>query len=216
MDARVLQCAIPDQVAHVRYLDRLFNFQNIVSEYAGLGMGPSDQLRSEAFDVYFFKPTIEQKALGYDSLKARFERGEITIPRDQKLLTELRTLQFKLTPSGSLTIHHPGGGSDDWVDATMMACWPWRRDAAVVETRYVGELFEAAAEGLRGDGLPVGQSEFDPRVSEALHRGFGWGEKMHDPRCRECGMSWRTMSHIKEHLQSGCPLAGEEDETQEG
>ncbi len=44
-----------------------------------------------------------------------------------KLLAELRTLEFRLTQSGAMTIHHPGGGSDDYADALMLACWAFRR-----------------------------------------------------------------------------------------
>ncbi len=38
-------------------------------------------------------------------------------------LDELRTLQFRLTKAVHKTIHGP---SDDFADALMLACWPWR------------------------------------------------------------------------------------------
>ncbi len=73
-----------------------------------------------------FKPSVERKALGHDHLKSRLERGTLTIPVHAKLMAELRTLEFRLTPSGAMTIHHPGGGSDDYADALMLACWAFR------------------------------------------------------------------------------------------
>ncbi len=60
------------------------------------------------------------------NLKSRLYRGSITIPMHPKLLAELRTLEFRGTASGHMTIHHPGGGSDDYADALMLACWPFR------------------------------------------------------------------------------------------
>ena len=118
---------MPDQVGFVRHLDATFAFRRIVSEYAGLGIGPTDQLVKELGGVVeAFKPTAESKALGYDSLKSRFEKGTIEVPMDPKLLAELRVLEFHITPSGVMTIHHPGGGSDDYADALMLAGWPFR------------------------------------------------------------------------------------------
>ena len=119
---------MPDQVAYVRHLHATFAFRRIVSEYAGLGIGPTDQLVKELGHlVDAFRPTAESKALGYDHLKSRMETATIEIPMDPKLLAELRTLEFRVTPAGSMTIHHPGGGSDDYADATMLACWPFGR-----------------------------------------------------------------------------------------
>ena len=122
-----LNVPMPDQVAFVRHLHNVFRFDRIVSEYAGLGIGPTDQLQRDlGRTVDAFKPTTERKALGYDNLKSRLERGSITIPMHPKMLAELRTLEFRVTPSGHMTIHHPGGGSDDYADALMLACWPFR------------------------------------------------------------------------------------------
>ena len=119
---------MPDQVGFVRHLHATFAFRRIVSEYAGLGIGPTDQLVKDLGSgvVEAFRPTAESKALGYDALKSRLERGTVEIPMDPKLLAELRVLEFAITPSGAMTIHHPGGGSDDYADALMLACWPFR------------------------------------------------------------------------------------------
>ncbi len=48
-----------------------------------------------------------------------------------------RTLAFRLTPSGAMTIHHPGGSSDDYADALMLACWAFRRRAARNRVRVI-------------------------------------------------------------------------------
>ncbi len=119
--------SMPDQVAFVRHLHNVFRFDRIVSEYVGLGISPTDHLeRKFGGTVDAFKPTTKRKALGYDNLKSRLERGSITIPVHAKLLAELRTLEFWVTAGGHMTIHHPGGCSDDYADALMLACWPFR------------------------------------------------------------------------------------------
>ena len=118
---------MPDQVAFVLHLHSVFRFRRIVSEHAGLGIGPTDQLKRDlGRTVEAFKPSVERKALGYDALKTRLERGTVVLPRHPKLLQELRSLAFRLTPSGAMTIHHPGGGSDDYADALMLASWAFR------------------------------------------------------------------------------------------
>ncbi len=133
-----LNVPMPDQVAFVRHLHNVFRFRKIVSEYAGLGIGPTDQLRQDlGRTVESFKPTVERKALGYDNLKSRLEQATLTIPMHPKLLTELRTLEFRVTPSGNMTIHHPGGGSDDYADALMLACRPFRRESEGMRVRVI-------------------------------------------------------------------------------
>ncbi len=133
-----LNVPMPDQVAFVRHLHNVFRVRKIVSEYAGLGIGPTDQLLKDlGRTVESFKPTVERKALAYDNLKSRLEQGTLTIPMHPKLLTELRTLEFRVTPSGHMTIHHPGGGSDDYADALMLACWPFRRESQGMRVRVI-------------------------------------------------------------------------------
>ncbi len=114
---------LPDQVHYVRSLHATFRFRRIVSEWAGLGIGPTDELQKNGLPVDAFKPTVEAKSLGYDHLKLRLERGELTLPAHPKLLAELRILEFRFTERGAMTIHGP---SDDLADATMMACWPFQ------------------------------------------------------------------------------------------
>ena len=116
---------LPTQVSYVKHLHRTFSFAKIVSEWAGLGIGPTDELVKDlgSYRVEAFKPTAERKALGYDALKRRMELGEIQIPMHPKLLTELRSLQFRVTEGGNMTIH---AAADDYSDALFLSCWTFR------------------------------------------------------------------------------------------
>ncbi len=113
------------QVDYVQSLRRTWHFRAIVSEAAGLGIGPSDQLVADIGRglVVEFRPTAENKAKGYDSLKSLMERGHLELPKHPRLQSELRGLGFKLTEMGTRTIH---GVPDDHADGLMLACWPFR------------------------------------------------------------------------------------------
>ena len=120
----------PEQLSHVRYLNNHFKFSRIVSEYAGLGIGPSDSLIAEGFPVLKFTPTVDEKLKAYDHLKLKLETRELTLPAGElKLLTELKFFQFQVTPSGKITLHHPGGGSDDYADSFCFAVWAFKVSA---------------------------------------------------------------------------------------
>jgi hypothetical protein len=78
-------------VAFVRHLDNVFRFHPIVSEYEGLGIGPTDQLgRDLGSTVHAFRPSIEQKALAHDNLKSRVDRGTFITPMHPTLPAQLR------------------------------------------------------------------------------------------------------------------------------
>ncbi len=198
------------QLAAIQYLYQVFRPAAFVVEAAGLALGPIEQLEEADIPVVRYVPSAAEKLAVYGALKNLFEKGRIKIPSSHtKLITELKMFEFKATPVGNIRL---AGSEDDHSDALAFAAWGLRRWGDSFETRAVSELVEAASEGLRGDTLPVGQSQFNPAVADALRQGFGnRGEKMHDPRCASCGASLRTASHIKAHRGTDCPEANKED-----
>ncbi len=119
-----MNTANTEVVAYVMYLHDKYHFRRIVSEWAGLGIEPTDQLKKKFGGIVIpFKPTADSKLQAYEFLKLKFENEEITIPKHRKLVTELKMLQFEVTPSGNVKIHHPEGGSDDHADALCLAVW---------------------------------------------------------------------------------------------
>lgn len=57
-----------------------------------------------------------------ERLVARFSRGELAIPRDERLMRELHYFDYELTPSGSVRMNARSGHSDDLVIALALAC----------------------------------------------------------------------------------------------
>ena len=73
-----------------------------------------------------------------------------------------------------MTIHHPGGGSDDLADALMLASWAFRL-RATAEVAGAGHPLARSALGVRAknrqddDGLTAGDEvKFDHIGDEAL------------------------------------------------
>ncbi len=54
-----------------------------------------------------------------------------------------------------MTIHHPGGGSDDYTDALMLACWPLRLREEDSEIILRIERTSWGIVHVRTDGRPV-------------------------------------------------------------
>lgn len=113
------------QLSHIKRLNSVYHFSKIVSESAGLGIGPTESLEEAGFPVQKFKPTAESKLESYDHLKLKMENQELTLPAtlpggSTQHLVQLKTLQLKVTPSGNVTIH---GADDDYCDSLMLAVW---------------------------------------------------------------------------------------------
>lgn len=133
-----------DQLAFIGYLHSRFKFRKIVSEYAGLGMGPTETLISEKYPVIKFKPTVSEKLRAYDWLKLKMESGELTLPNHSMLMTELKLFQFAVTPSGNIKLHHVGSGSDDYATSLCLAVWAckeldFKPGFAIIDFRSTGE-----------------------------------------------------------------------------
>lgn len=112
----------PQQLELIRKLYHTYRFQKIVSEYAGLGIPPSDILKAEYHHIVIcFQPTIDNKEKAYHELRSEFEDSNLTIPKHQKLQYELRTFVYEMTSTGKLKLHHLANSHDDFVDSLMLA-----------------------------------------------------------------------------------------------
>lgn len=57
-----------------------------------------------------------------EQLSARFSRGHVAIPRDDRLMRELHYFEYEITPSGGVRMNARPGHSDDLVIALALAC----------------------------------------------------------------------------------------------
>jgi hypothetical protein len=113
--------AFPEQEAMIKRLHAIFKPIGFVAEYAGLSMGSVDHLIRDGIRVTKFVPTAPEKMKAFDGLKLKLEQGALTLPMHDKLLTELRFFQFKVTPAGNVLLHHIPGQGDDYADALCFA-----------------------------------------------------------------------------------------------
>ncbi len=132
-----------EQVALICKLHQNYGFENIISEYAGLSISPSEQLKEKGLPVDFFKPTIDSKEQAFNYLKKQMENKKLMIPKNhQKLQYELRMFQYQITSSGKTKLFHLSRGSDDFCDSLNYSVW------ATKEPKY--EMVSALAFGHRG------------------------------------------------------------------
>jgi hypothetical protein len=110
------------QQAYIQYLHGLYRFGSIVSEYAGLGIGPTESLEGAGLPVERFVPTVAEKLRAYDAVKLAMEQSRLKVPASERtLILELRMLSFKVNPSGSISIHAPGASHDDQATSLALA-----------------------------------------------------------------------------------------------
>lgn len=116
--------AFQEQLGVLRWLSETFHPQIVVIEYAGLGMGPCEELERLGLPVRRFIPTVASKLEAYGHLKNAMEKGILSIPASHtKLAVELRMFQFKVTSSGAVTLHHLSGQGDDFADSLCYAVY---------------------------------------------------------------------------------------------
>ena len=108
----------PEQVRRIIELHSKFNFIKVISEWAGLGIPPCDELKEKLGEgiVEFFVPTLDNKAEAYSKLRRIMENKQITIPKNHTALQfELRTFQYELTAQGKMKLFHLAKSSDDTI-----------------------------------------------------------------------------------------------------
>lgn len=105
----------------------------IVAEINSIGQPVIEQLQQEEVAITPFLTTNATKTIAVESLVLAFERGEITIPDEPVLISELEAFTGTVLPSGMIRYSAPNDQHDDIVMALTMA---WH--AAFSEVRTLG------------------------------------------------------------------------------
>ncbi len=205
------------QVSEIRDLVATYDPYAIAVDETGMGLPVVERLHQEiGARVEGIVFTQNSKAELVARTVALLQDRKLKFGFHPRLREQLHSIRRDVTKDGRIlyridaSMDLTGEHHADLAWALMLAVYSLR-DAYDVEPGDVRSVFEASATALRGDILPTGRSQFDPQIADAMRQGFGWGEKMYDPRCGGCGMSLRTASHVKDHAKTGCSLAGEED-----
>jgi phage terminase large subunit-like protein len=109
------------QCERLKALSERFEPQQIIAEQNSIGQPIIEQLAREGLRIQPFTTTNTSKAKAIEALALAFERGDIRIPNDPVLVSELVAYQPERLPSGLLRYGAPSGQHDDTVMALAMA-----------------------------------------------------------------------------------------------
>lgn len=115
---RVDYPVLADRIA--RTADR-YNHAVVVVEANSAGQAVIDMLVQSGVDVVSFVTTSASKQIVIRDLQAAFEAGDITIPDNPILISELLSFESKRSPSGSFSYSAPEGMHDDCVMSLALA-----------------------------------------------------------------------------------------------
>jgi hypothetical protein len=162
------------QCARLKALSELWRPTQIIAEQNSIGQPIIEQLTRDGLRIQSFLTTNASKGQAIEALALAFERGDIRIPDDPVLVSELVAYQAERLPSGLLRYGAPSGQHDDAVMALAMA---WT--AVSMQQRLI---------------YPISESEIvvkDFTIPDHWRRGYGldlrwkttaaiWGA--HDPQ----------------------------------
>jgi hypothetical protein len=109
------------QCERLKALSERFQPEQIIAEQNSIGQPIIEQLAREGLRIQPFTTTNTSKAKAIEALALAFERGDIRIPNDPALVSELVAYQAERLPSGLLRYGAPSGQHDDTVMALAMA-----------------------------------------------------------------------------------------------
>ncbi len=122
----ILDTSFKHQIQRIEELDRKFKFRGIGSEYAGLGMAPTEELEERGFRVLRVIPSLERKTQIFKEFKRAFLSGRIVLPpyrEAPKLIHQLLNLGIKQTPSGKFIIHGLNEDLGDDLAHALVYAW---------------------------------------------------------------------------------------------
>jgi hypothetical protein len=109
-----------------------FNNALVVPDSTGLGDPVVEDLKKRGVrifgdDMQGFKFTENSRRQLLDNLAINLEQGNIKIPDDEGLITELESFRYELSDNGKIKVTVPQGLHDDRVMSLGMAIWQARK-----------------------------------------------------------------------------------------
>lgn len=102
-------------------LAQQWNIAAVLAEQNSIGGPNVEALQREGLPVYAFQTTSQSKQNIIVALQLAFERGDIRIPDDPVLISELEAYEATRLPSGRWRYEAPAGVHDDTVIALSLA-----------------------------------------------------------------------------------------------
>jgi hypothetical protein len=137
------KCSFPEQEVRINKLNDVYGFSKITAEFNGLGISPSENLKKDGLPVEFFVSTLDSKIKIFNYLLNLMEKGQILIPKHDKLLFQMRNFQMEFSESGKMKLHHSNSEiGDDLVFALAFSVWATR----ISDSRPI-EIYGAVYQG---------------------------------------------------------------------
>ncbi len=137
------------QRGRLRALAQQWNVSEILAEENSIGGPNIEQLQSEGLPVKAFTTTSQSKQDVIVALQLAFERGEIGIPNDDVLITELQAFEATRLPSGRWRYAAPEGMHDDCVISLALAWEAANRSTNVQIVRSAANLYGSRQRGQK-------------------------------------------------------------------
>ena len=109
------------QIGRLNVAFNLWKPITIIAERNSMGEPLIEQLQRDGLPVQAWTTTNASKTMAVDALALAFERGDIRIPNDETLISELQAYQMERLPSGLMRYGAPSGMHDDCVMSLALA-----------------------------------------------------------------------------------------------
>lgn len=119
-----------DSVKEIARLAREWNVEQVIVEKPGIGSPMASRLKEMGVPVELFVPQAQayrtedfadiKTEIAY-GLRERLTKGEISLPADDRLITQLTSFSTQLTGRGLTKMVDPKGSSPDRADALLIA-----------------------------------------------------------------------------------------------
>jgi len=117
-------------------LYKVFKPDIIIAERNAMGDPIIEELQRSGMPVQPFTTTQASKIKAIEDLSLAFEQGDIKIPNDQTLISELQSYAGERLPSGLIRYNAPEGMHDDCVMALALAWQGCARETVITENPF--------------------------------------------------------------------------------
>lgn len=139
IEAQEKSSDITECIGQIKDLHDEWQFDQIAIDETALGGGVVDILREDLSRGTVNGVTFSRKKKQelYQSLKSRVENGEISLPDNDRLRTQMLDLEYEFTSGGKMKVEPPDSGHDDFPDSLTLANWALKQGSKVRQTGSV-------------------------------------------------------------------------------
>jgi len=117
-------------------LYKVFKPDIIIAERNAMGDPIIEELQRSGMPVQPFTTTQASKIKAIEDLSLAFEQGDIKIPNDQTLISELQSYAGERLPSGIMRYNAPSGLHDDCVMALALAWQGCAKETTIIDNPF--------------------------------------------------------------------------------